>query len=94
MECVIDLTRPLHSDASWEMRIGSANPRLLRTLNRRIEMHNLVKGVNASICAPGTNGNDWLRSKSRQGQFKTVLHRLTVRLLLPTLPSVAIISDA
>ena len=76
---------PLRRDVGRQIAVGAAHPRKRVALHRRIEMHDLVQRMHASIGAAGTHGGDLCIGKGRQRAFQVVLHGVASRLALPAL---------
>jgi hypothetical protein len=68
------------------MGIHTTYPRKKFALSRRIEMHDLTKGMHAGVGAAGAHCFNRMLAKFSECFFQHILHRFTVQLSLPTLP--------
>jgi hypothetical protein len=68
------------------MRIGASHPRLWATNDIGVKMNNLIERVDARIRPTRANCTDCAADKGTESAFQRILNRLSMRLLLPTLP--------
>jgi hypothetical protein len=76
------------------MGIHTTYPRKKFALSRRIEMHDLTKGMHAGVGTTSAYGFYRVLAKFSECFFQHILHRFTVQLSLPALPRAAVVLKA
>jgi hypothetical protein len=77
MEFLADWCGPQHGHAGRQQRVDAAHPRGERTLDRGIEMHDLVRGVHTRVGATGGVYAQWLARDRCKRALQRILHRAT-----------------
>ena len=94
MEGVRHGLRPLHGDVARQEPVGAAHPGEGRSIDLRVEVHNLHQPMNTRIRTARAKGVDRFGSKLSQGALEPVLNRLARWLALPALVGRAEVTDA
>lgn len=68
------------------MRIRTSHPRLWATNDLGVKMNDLIERVDARVRPTRAYCIDCAANKGPESAFQRILDRLSVRLLLPTLP--------
>src|ERR1035437_9573834 len=66
---------------------------IIKILIFNIEMGDIKRGVNSSICAPGSGNRNFLTSHNRQSFFDRFLNRNPIGLYLPAVIGGAIVRE-
>ena len=74
----------MHGHRSLHMRVDAKRPRFYRSGCNGIEVYNLCQGMHAGIGAARTLYGNGLLRNGAQGLLQFSLHRMTVRLPLPS----------
>ncbi|MNI74774.1 hypothetical protein D3C73_1308810 [compost metagenome] len=86
---------PTDADIVGQIDIGTHDPGLHRTLDLRVEVHDLATGVHAGIGAPGAEQRNGRVGHLGQGVFEGFLHREHARgLALPATITRALVFNA